>query len=157
MGNFTWKQRYFSIFRKFKYLSSNVLLIIFSIIQWFLPQKWSQIWHFFSDFWDSASLIDSLFRCRNPHSVISPWCQAKEQMSWPNTYSSFLKTNIFSIWLNSWNISTICVPHATVAAVSQSLLMYFFCSKSSFLCRSSVNLASPLETDICFLAATQTT
>ena len=66
--------------------------------------------------------------------------------------SSFLKTNIFSIWLNSWNISTICVPHATVAAVSQSLLMYFFCSKSSFLCRSSVNLASPLETDICFLA-----
>ena len=71
MGNFTWKQRYFSIFRKFKYLSSNVLLIIFSIIQWFLPQKWSQIWHFFSDFWDSASLIDSLFRCRNPHSVPS--------------------------------------------------------------------------------------
>ena len=70
MGNFTWKQRYFSIFRKFKYLSSNVLLIIFSIIQWFLPQKWSQIWHFFSDFWDSASLIDSLFRCRNPHSDV---------------------------------------------------------------------------------------
>ena len=70
--------------------------------------------------------------------------------------SSFLRTNIFSIWLNSWNISTICVPHATVAAVSQSLLMYFFCSKSSFLCRSSVNLASPLETDICFLATIQT-
>ena len=70
MGNFTWKQRYFSIFKKLKYLSSNVLLIIFSIIQWFLPQKWSQIWHFFSDFWDSASLIDSLFRCRIPHSVL---------------------------------------------------------------------------------------
>lgn len=38
----------------------------------------------------------------------------------------------------------------SLAPCCRSRSEFVFCSKSSFLCRSSVNLTSPLETDICF-------
>ena len=66
---------------------------------------------FLSVFWFSASLINSLFRCRNPHSVLQSlfWINMNS-FYWGYVFSDHLKPKFLNIILDKKNLKYLSCP-----------------------------------------------